>query len=89
MGRRLIIDSLKRFVEFYGVDGFRFDLADLVGKHTLVEIEWELKKIRPDIILIAEPWSFRGHIGRELKDTGYASWNDGYLNQSGRMPGGI
>ena len=78
MGRRLIIDSLKRFVEFYGVDGFRFDLADLVGKDTLVEIEKELKKIRPDIILIAEPWSFRGHIGRELKDTGYASWNDGY-----------
>ena len=78
MGRRLIIDSLKRFVEFYGVDGFRFDLADLVGKHTLVEIERELKSIRPDIILIAEPWSFRGHIGRELKDTGYASWNDGY-----------
>ena len=78
MGRRLIIDSLKRFVEFYGVDGFRFDLADLVGKHTLVEIEKELKSIRPDIILIAEPWSFRGHIGRELKDTGYASWNDGY-----------
>ncbi len=78
MGRRLIIDSLKRFVEFYGVDGFRFDLADLVGKDTLVEIEKALKAIRPDIILIAEPWSFRGHIGRELKDTGYASWNDGY-----------
>ncbi|MAM91720.1 MAG: glycoside hydrolase family 1 [Opitutaceae bacterium] len=78
MGRRLIIDSLKRFVQFYGVDGFRFDLADLVGKDALVEIENELKAIRPDIILIAEPWSFRGHIGRELKDTGYASWNDGY-----------
>lgn len=78
MGRRLIIDSLKRFVEFYGVDGFRFDLADLVGKDTLIEIEKALKAIRPDIILIAEPWSFRGHIGRELKDTGYASWNDGY-----------
>ncbi|MBK1876812.1 alpha-amylase family glycosyl hydrolase [Pelagicoccus mobilis] len=78
MAKRLIIDSLKHLVEFYGVDGFRFDLADLVGKPVLKEVERELKKIRPDLILIAEPWSFRGHIGPELRDTGYASWNDGY-----------
>lgn len=78
MALRLIVDSLKRFVTFYGVDGFRFDLADLVGKPALQVIERELKAIRPDIILIAEPWSFRGHIGAALRDTGYASWNDGY-----------
>lgn len=78
MAKRIIIESLKRLVEFYGVDGFRFDLADLIGKDVLQEIEYELKSIRPDIILIAEPWSFRGHIGMELRDTGYASWNDGY-----------
>ena len=78
MAQRLIVESLKHFVQFYGVDGFRFDLADLVGKPVLQEIERELKAIKPDVILIAEPWSFRGHIGRDLKDTGYASWNDGY-----------
>ncbi|MDQ8202718.1 alpha-amylase family glycosyl hydrolase [Pelagicoccus sp. SDUM812003] len=78
MARRIIVDSLKHLVSFYGVDGFRFDLADLVGKPALEEVERELKAIRPDIILIAEPWSFRGHIGPELRDTGYASWNDGY-----------
>ncbi|MBC2605877.1 alpha-amylase family glycosyl hydrolase [Pelagicoccus albus] len=78
MAKRLIIDSLKHLVQFYGVDGFRFDLADLVGKPVLKEVEKELKAIRPDLILIAEPWSFRGHIGPELRDTGFASWNDGY-----------
>ena len=78
MARRLLVESLKHLVEFYGVDGFRFDLADLVGKPALREIEAELKKIRPEIILIAEPWSFKGHIGAELRDTGFASWNDGY-----------
>ena len=78
MARRLVVDSLKHFVQFYGVDGFRFDLADLVGKPVLMEVERELKQVRPDIILIAEPWSFKGHIGRDLRDTGYASWNDGY-----------
>jgi pullulanase/glycogen debranching enzyme len=37
-----------------------------------------LKRVKPDVILIAEPWSFRGHIAGALRDTGWASWNDGY-----------
>ncbi len=78
MGRRLIIDSLKHLVETYDVDGFRFDLAELIGIEVLREIETELKKIKPSLILIAEPWSFRGHIQDELRETGYASWNDGF-----------
>lgn len=78
MARRLIIESLQWLVEMYDVDGFRFDLAELLGVETLREIERELKKIKPSIILIAEPWSFRGHIQHELKKTGFASWNDGY-----------
>ncbi|MDQ8193354.1 alpha-amylase family glycosyl hydrolase [Coraliomargarita sp. SDUM461004] len=78
MGRRLIIDSLKHLVETYDVDGFRFDLAELIGIEVLREIEVELKQVKPSLILIAEPWSFRGHIQKELKETGFASWNDGY-----------
>jgi len=80
MSTRLIIDSLVHFVEVYGVDGFRFDLADLLGLEVLKEIEVALKRVKPDVILIAEPWSFRGHIGGALRDTGWASWNDGYRN---------
>jgi len=78
MGRRLIIDSLIHLVETYDVDGFRFDLAELIGIEVLREIEIELKKVKPSLILIAEPWSFRGHIQDELKETGFASWNDGF-----------
>ena len=80
MARRLIIDSLVHLVEAYGIDGFRFDLADLIGIDVLREIEHALKQVKHDIVLIAEPWSFRGHMGGELRDTGYASWNDGYRN---------
>ena len=78
MGRRLIIESLKHLIEVYDVDGFRFDLAELIGIEVLREIEQELKQIKPSIILIAEPWSFRGHIQDELRETGFASWNDGF-----------
>ncbi len=78
MARRMIIDSLKHFMSVYGVDGFRFDLAELLGLGVLREIERELKKENPDVILIAEPWSFRGHIASALRETGFASWNDGF-----------
>ena len=80
MAARLIIDSCRHLVEAYGVDGFRFDLADLVGADVLKQVEVALKRVKPDVILIAEPWSFRGHIAGELRDTGWASWNDGYRN---------
>ncbi len=80
MTKRLIIDSLVHLIEVYGVDGFRFDLAELIGAGVLAEIEAALKQVKPDVILIAEPWSFRGHIADVLRPTGYASWNDGYRN---------
>ena len=80
MARRLILDSLRHLVETYAIDGFRFDLAELLGLDTLKEIERELKRLKPDIILIAEPWSYRGHLAAALRDTGWASWNDGYRN---------
>lgn len=80
MTKRLIIDSLVHLIEVYGVDGFRFDLAELIGAGVLAEIEAALKKVKPDVILIAEPWSFRGHIADALRPTGFASWNDGYRN---------
>jgi pullulanase/glycogen debranching enzyme len=80
MARRLIIDSCLHYLEAYGVDGFRFDLAELLGVEVLREIEAALKKSKPGVILIAEPWSFRGHIAGALRDTGWASWNDGYRN---------
>lgn len=80
MARRLIIDSLAHLVETYNIDGFRFDLAELLGLDALKEIETALKKTKPDIILIAEPWSFKGHLAGALSDTGWASWNDGYRN---------
>ncbi len=78
MALRLIIDSCAHLIRAYGVDGFRFDLAELIGLEPLKRIEVGLKKVKPDVILIAEPWSFRGHLAGALGDTGWTSWNDGY-----------
>ncbi len=80
MARRLIVDSCIHYLEVFGVDGFRFDLAELLGVEVLRDIEVALKRVKADVILIAEPWRFRGHIAGALRDTGWASWNDGYRN---------
>jgi pullulanase len=78
MAKRLIIDSCIYLMRTFGVDGFRFDLAELLGVEVLRDIEVALKQAKQDVILIAEPWSFRGHIAGALSETGWASWNDGY-----------
>lgn len=78
MCRRLICESLLWMIERYGVDGFRFDLAELIGVPALKTIEQAIHKDHPETILISEPWSFRGHIAYALKGTTYSSWNDGF-----------
>jgi pullulanase/glycogen debranching enzyme len=78
MTRRLIIDSLLHMVRCYDVDGFRFDLAELITVEVLGEVEAALKAVKPSVLLIAEPWSFRGSIAPQLRSTGFAFWNDGY-----------
>ena len=78
MVRKLILDSLLHLLKTYHVDGFRFDLAEILGVEALHYLSENLKKVKRDVILIAEPWSFCGHIAYALKGSDYASWNDGY-----------
>jgi pullulanase/glycogen debranching enzyme len=80
MTRRLILDSLKHWVQIYDVDGFRFDLAELIDPETLKCIEMELRAVKKGIYLIAEPWSFRGHSALALKPTTWSYWNDDFRN---------
>ncbi|MBZ0263593.1 hypothetical protein K8I28_02900 [bacterium] len=75
MIRRLIVDSLFHFVENYGVDGFRFDLAGLLDGDTLDTINREVRGKYPHIHLIAEPWGGRYDKHRFSK-RGWGSWND-------------
>lgn len=84
MARKLICDSLIWLLERYGVDGFRFDLAELIGVPALRVIESTVRTRFPDAILIAEPWSFRGHIAYNLRKTTFSSWNDGFRDYAAK-----
>ncbi|MCY4171028.1 MAG: glycogen debranching protein GlgX [Bacteroidetes bacterium] len=84
--RRLIMDSLRYWVEVMNVDGFRFDLTtSLLRERTRVNLQsgW-LHMIQQDPILsqvklIAEPWDL-GTSGYQLGQYPYPwrEWNDKY-----------
>jgi len=56
MARKLIIDSLKFWVNEYGIDGFRIDLMALIDQTTMRQAERELRAIKPGLLLYGEPW---------------------------------
>ena len=88
MVRRLIIDSLKQWASVFQVDGFRFDLMGLMDIKTMLEIEKELKKINPSIMLYGEGWNMdnamlpgeRANQHNQKKFTTYAHFNDYFRN---------
>ncbi len=78
MFKRLVHAALRHWTETLGVDGVRLDLAELLGTPLLREIEDDFRARAPGKILIAEPWSFRGHVARDLDHTSWTSWDDAF-----------
>lgn len=84
--RQIILDSLGYFAEAMGVDGFRFDLATILGRRShgfskghplLMDISNDARLA--DAKLIAEPWD-PGPGGYQLGNfpPRWAEWNDIY-----------
>jgi len=83
--QRLVIESLRYWVQEAGVSGFRFDLAPILGREPGFNPNAEmLNKIKADPILskcllVAEPWD-PGPGGYQLGQFGteFREWNDTY-----------
>lgn len=87
--RRMIVDSMRHWVEEMHVDGFRFDLASIFTRNTdgsinlddppifeQIGAEDDLAGIR----LIAEPWDAAGvyQLGRSFPGMHWMQWNGRY-----------
>jgi len=77
--RQLILESVKYWMMEYHIDGFRFDLANLIDEDTCKIIIEEARQINPDVLIIAEPWG-DGYNPHGFSDIGWASWNDLFRN---------
>ena len=84
--RKIVLDSLAYFAETMGIDGFRFDLATILGRRLhgfskghplLLDISNDARLA--DTKLIAEPWD-PGPGGFQLGNfpPRWAEWNDHY-----------
>ena len=87
---QLVLDSLRHWVGEYGVDGFRFDLAPVLGR---VERDFEpgcalLSALLQDPVLarcklIAEPWDVGPHGYQLGRFPGrFAEWNDRFRDST-------
>lgn len=56
MVRRYIIDTCLRFVNHFGVDGFRLDLMGLIDLKTVNELRAALDQVDPTFLLYGEGW---------------------------------
>ena len=93
MTQRMVLDSLRHFVTNAGVDGFRFDLATILGRtgHGFDADAPLLKAIRDDGVLtdrvmIAEPWDIGAggyQLGRFRPP--FLEWNDRYRDDVRRF----
>jgi pullulanase/glycogen debranching enzyme len=78
--RRLIVDNVLYWIKEHHVDGFRFDLAELIDMETLMAVQQAAKAANPDVVLIAEPWSSRGDQKQALRGTAWAAWNNQFTH---------
>ncbi len=84
--QRLILDALRHFVRNAGVDGFRFDLAPVLGRsdtgydrHAPLFGAMAADPVLADRVMIAEPWDV-GLGGYQLGNFPpyFLEWNDRY-----------
>ncbi|MEQ1942216.1 glycogen debranching protein GlgX [Mesorhizobium sp. VNQ89] len=91
--QELVVDSLRAFVDYAGVDGFRFDLATILGRteqgfRTDAPLFERIAAdpILADRVMIAEPWDI-GPGGYQLGNFSqrYLEWNDRYRDDIRRF----
>lgn len=57
MCQKFIIDSVKFWMEEYGIDGFRFDLMAIIDKDTMRKIVELVHSIKNDAMIYGEGWN--------------------------------
>lgn len=91
--QQLILDSLRHFVVQAGIDGFRFDLAPVLGRtdagydrNAQLFIDMASDAVLGDRIMIAEPWDI-GPGGYQLGNfpANFLEWNDRYRDSVRRF----
>ncbi|MCR5692931.1 MAG: type I pullulanase, partial [Bacilli bacterium] len=85
MVHKLILDSAKWWIDYYDVDGFRFDLMGIIDVETVKEIAKYGKSKDPSFMVYGEGWNMGCETEHKLANMGnanllpeFAFFNDSY-----------
>ena len=69
MAREYLVETCRRIVEWFDVDGFRFDLMGILDVNVMNEIASVCKKIKPDFMIYGEDWNMPSFVSEDLRAT--------------------
>ena len=67
MARKYFIETCKKIIEMYDVDGFRFDLMGILDFNLMNKISEECKKVKPDFMIYGEGWNMPSFVAEEIR----------------------
>jgi 1,4-alpha-glucan branching enzyme len=84
--QNMLIDACKMYLAEYHIDGFRFDATNTqyMDHRFLLRLADELKKFKPDVLLVAENLPNQGDLNRSGFD-GFAQWCDPFHDKMKAM----
>ncbi|MCQ2799436.1 MAG: type I pullulanase [Bacilli bacterium] len=95
MVRKLIVDAAKWWMDYYNVDGFRFDLMGLIDVDTIKEIQRLGLEKDPSFLVYGEGWNMAGNLATPLANMDNSSllpkvafFNDSFREDTKRYAGG-
>ena len=87
MVRKFVLDSVKFWVEEYGIDGFRFDLMGIIDVDTMNEIHQLCEELNPSILIYGEGWDMNTPLPQNQKAAKFNAYKMpkiGHFNDSFR-----
>lgn len=95
MVRKLIVDAAEWWMDYYNVDGFRFDLMGLIDVDTIKEIQRLGLEKDPSFLVYGEGWNMAGNLATPLANMDNSSllpkvafFNDSFREDAKRYAGG-
>ena len=74
MARKFVVDSIKFWLENYGIDGFRFDLMGLLDVDTMNKIRHVCDELDPTIMLYGEGWDMNTPLPQNQKASSHNAY---------------
>lgn len=69
MGRKFVLESIEHWMNFYGIDGFRFDLMGILDVETMNQVADLVEDLDPSAMVYGEGWNMPTQLAEDKKAT--------------------